>query len=137
MAHYLFNLVGHEVLRTGTFGVDADEPHGSGLAAGDLVLLYSGAPEHELLGRAVLASAVHAWTPSEAQTYPGASRRGVVLSQVEEWRPAVPMSDVLSRIDRSQGARADFATGVVRITENEYETALAVAVAAGVAAAQT
>jgi len=137
LAHYLFNLVGPEVLQARIFGVEADEPHGSALAAGDLALLYSGAPERELLGRAVLASAVHAWTPSEAKTYPGASRRGVVLSQVEEWRPAVSMSDVLSRIDRSQGARADFETSVVRITENEYETALAVAVAAGVAVAQT
>jgi hypothetical protein len=135
LAHYLFNLVGPEVLQARMFGVEADEPHGSALAAGDLALLYSGAPERELLGRAVLASAVHAWTPSEVKTYPGASRRGVVLSQVEEWRPAVSMSDVLSRIDRSQGARADFETSVVRITENEYETALAVAVAAGVSVA--
>ncbi|HTO26296.1 MAG TPA: hypothetical protein VMJ49_10370, partial [Gaiellaceae bacterium] len=43
------------------------------------------------------------------------------------WDPPVPMSAVLSRIDRSAGARADFEVGVVRITADEYETALAVA----------
>jgi hypothetical protein len=37
------------------------------------------------------------------------------------------MSAVLARIDRSGGARADFDTSVVRISETEYETALAVA----------
>jgi hypothetical protein len=51
----------------------------------------------------------------------------VSLAGVEEWEPPVPMDSVLSRIDRSAGARADFDTGVVRITSTEYETALAVA----------
>jgi hypothetical protein len=37
------------------------------------------------------------------------------------------MSTVLSQIDPAENARADFETGVVRITANEYETALAVA----------
>ena len=45
----------------------------------------------------------------------------------EEWDPTVPMNDVLSQLDRSQNARADFETGVVGITANEFETALAVA----------
>ena len=58
---------------------------------------------------------------------PGESPSGVLLAQVEEWDPPVPMSTVLSRIDRSGGARADFEEGVVRITANEFETALAVA----------
>jgi hypothetical protein len=39
------------------------------------------------------------------------------------------MKRVLSQIDQSEGARADFDAGVVRITANEYETALAVAAA--------
>jgi hypothetical protein len=46
----------------------------------------------------------------------------VVLAEVEEWDPPVPMEEVLSRIDRSGGARADFTRGVVRITANEYQT---------------
>jgi hypothetical protein len=131
MAHYLFNLVGSEpvdgFLRAKMWGIGGHEPHGRALAAGDLVLLYVGAPERKLVGRAVLASAAHEWTPSEATAYPGGAPGGVLLDEVEEWRPPVPMSDVLARIDKSEGARADFETGVVRITEHEYEVALAVA----------
>ena len=52
---------------------------------------------------------------------------GVLLAQVEEWDPPVPMNTVLSQIDPAENARADFQAGVVRITANEYETALAVA----------
>jgi hypothetical protein len=37
------------------------------------------------------------------------------------------MNVVLSRLDRSAKAKADFEVGVVRITEHEYETVLAVA----------
>ena len=46
---------------------------------------------------------------------------------VEDWDPPVPMNTVLTEIDTSGGARADFEMGVVRITAHEYETALAVA----------
>ena len=109
------------------WGVDADEPHRDALAAGDLALIYLGAPERQFVGRAELASAAHDWTPSEAGVYPGDSPGGVLLAQLEEWDPPVPMSAVLSQIDQTQGARADFETGVVRITVGEYETALAVA----------
>jgi hypothetical protein len=109
------------------WGIDADEPHRDALAAGDLVLVYLGAPDREFIGRAELASAVHDWTPSEAQVYPGDSPGGVLLARVKEWDPPVPMSTVLSQIDPAENARADFETGVVRITASEYETALAVA----------
>jgi hypothetical protein len=51
----------------------------------------------------------------------------VSLAQVEEWDPPVPMDAVLSQIEPIGNARADFETGVVRITANEFETALAVA----------
>ena len=40
---------------------------------------------------------------------------------------AGPMGTVLSQLDRSKNARADFEAGIVGITANEYETALAVA----------
>ena len=59
--------------------------------------------------------------------YPGDSPGGVLLAQVEEWDPPVPMSTVLSQIDPAENARADFEAGSVRITAHEYETALAVA----------
>ncbi len=109
------------------WGIDADEPHGSALAPGDLILIYLGAPEREFIGCAELASAVHDWTPFEAQTYPGDPASGVLLAHVEEWSPPVPMDTVLSQIDPAENAKADFQTGVVRITAGEYETALAVA----------
>ena len=140
VAHYLFNLVeadeakGPEVreqaagfLRVGLWGVDADEPHRDALAAGDLALIYLGAPEREFVGRVELGSAVRDWTPSEAKVYSGDSPGGVLLAQVEPWDPPVPMETVLSQIDPADKAKADFDVGVVRITAGEYETALAVA----------
>ena len=108
------------------WGIEADETDADALAPGDQVLIYLGAPERVFIGRAELASAVHDWTPSEAQACPGESTRGVSLAQVEKWDPPVPMHTVLSRI-ASEKARADFQTGVVPITPDEYETALAVA----------
>jgi EVE domain len=108
------------------WGIRADEPHRNAIAPGDLILIYVGAPEREFIGHAELASAAHDWTPSEAQLYPGDSPSGVLLSQVEEWNPAVPMNTVLSQIDPSENAKGDFETGVVRITPHEYQTVLAV-----------
>lgn len=133
MAHYIFNLVGGDasqatgLLRARMWGVGAEEPHQDTLAPGDLALIYLAAPERKFIARAELASAVHDWTPPEEQVYPGDYPRGVSLSHVEEWDPPVPMSAVLSQVDRSAGARADFEADVVRITADEYETALAVA----------
>ncbi len=140
VAHYIFNFVRGDAakgsalreqaagfLRLRMWGIDADERHGNTLAPGDLILIYLGAPEREFIGRAELASAAHDWTPSEAQVYPGDSPSGVSLAQVEEWDPPVPMNAVLSQIDPAENARADFETGVVRITANEFETALVVA----------
>jgi hypothetical protein len=51
----------------------------------------------------------------------------VLLAQVEEWDPPVPMSAVLSQIGPSENAKADFDVGVVQITAKEYQAALAVA----------
>ena len=140
MAHYLFNFVKGDgepgpglreqatgFLRVRMWGIDADERHRNALAPGDLTLIYLGAPEREFIGRAELASAAHDWTPSEAEAYPGDSPGGVLLAQIEEWDPPVPMSAVLSQMDPTENAKAEFEAGVVRITANEYETALAVA----------
>ena len=140
MAHYLFNVVNAGAatgtalreqtagfLRVRMWGIDADERHRDALAPGDLVLVYLGAPDREFIGRAELASAVHDWTPSEARVYPGNSTGGVLLAEVEEWDPPVPMNAVLTLMDPAENARADFQAGFVRITANEYQTALAVA----------
>jgi hypothetical protein len=139
MAHFIFNVVNADAaaatapreqtaafLRVGMWGVDVDERHRDALAPGDLVLLYLGAPDREFIGRAVLASAVHDWTPAEARVYPGDTPGGVLLAEVEAWDPPVPMSAVLSEIDPAEKAKADFQAGVVRITAGEYETAIAV-----------
>ena len=141
MTHYIFNFVeadGADAstmreqasarMRLGLWGVDAGERYRDGLAPGDHVLLYLGAPLQELVGRADLASAVRDWTPTEADAYPGDSPGGVLLAQVEEWHSPVAMSAVLAQL-ASPTARADFDTGVVLISADEYETALAVAVA--------
>lgn len=133
MAHYIFNFMGDaaERMRLKMWGIDADERHRGALAVGDLVLIYLGAPDLEFIGRAELASAVHDWTPSEAEAYPGDAPGGVLLSQVEEWAPPVPMSAVLAQIGPSDKAKAEFEAGVVRITAEEYEAALAVAASTG------
>ena len=140
MAHYLFNFVKGDAakgspsreqaagfMRLRMWGIDADERHRNALAPGDLILIYLGAPEREFIGRAELASASHDWTPSEAEAYPGDSPGGVLLAQVEEWDPPVPMSAVLSRIGPTETAKAEFEARVVRISANEYAAALAVA----------
>jgi len=137
VAHYLFNCVNRDpakwseareraaaLLGVRMWGVDADEPHRDALAAGDLALIYLGTPEQVFIGRTELASAVHAWTPSEAHLYPGAAPAGVSLAEVEQWNLAVPMENVLERINPSAKNQADFPVGVVRITANEYETTL-------------
>jgi len=139
VAHYLFNVIEDDaarglspdaraaaLMRLGMWGIDAGEQHRGSLAPGDLVLIHLGAPESKFVGRAELASAVHDWTSSEASAYPGDSAGGVLLAHVEDWNPPVPMSAVLSEI-ASETARAEFDAGVVQISANEYETALAVA----------
>src|SRR5690242_12528724 len=110
-------------MRLEMWGIDAGERHRDALAPGDLVLIYLGAPERELIGRAELASAARDWTCAEAERYAGDSRGGVLLSRVEAWHPPVPMSAVLPRLDPAEKAKADFDVGVVRITAGEYETA--------------
>jgi hypothetical protein len=139
MAHYLFNFSDGDrqqataLLQGKMWGVGRHERHRDALAAGDLALIYVPVPEADFIGRAELATAVHDWTPSQAEAYPGQSPSGVLLSHVEEWDPAVPMETVVQRIDPTASnpivqanAAAGFRMGVVRITGDEYETALAV-----------
>jgi hypothetical protein len=140
VAYYLFNVVDGEgvaeaglrdqaarLLRLKMWGIDGDEPHRAALVPGDLALIYLGAPAREFIGRVELASAARDWTSSEAHVYPGDSPGGVLFAQVDEWDPPVPMATVLSQLDPVGDAKADFQTGVVRITAYEYDTALSVA----------
>jgi hypothetical protein len=138
MAHYLFNFSDGDrqqataLLQAKMWGVGLHERHRDALAPGDLALIYLPAPEAEFIGRAELATAVHDWTPSEAEAYSGDSPSGVSLSHVEVWDSPLPMDTVVQRIDPTASnprvqanAAAGFRMGVVRITGDEYETALA------------
>jgi hypothetical protein len=140
VAHYIFNFTTADAingsalreqaaarLRVRMWGIAGNERHRHELAPGDLILIYLAAPVREFIGRAEAASPVRDWTLSEAQVYPGDSVGGVLLDRVEEWVPPVPMDNVLAQIEPAENARADFEAGVVRITPNEYRTALAVA----------
>jgi len=137
MAYYIFNVRGGDaspatqLLRNKVWPIHDQEPHRDALAPGDLALVYLAAPQGMFIGRAELASPVHDWTAAEAQVYASNAPCGVSLAQVEEWDPPVPMRNVLSQIDQSAGARADFEDGVVRITKEEYVTALSVAADCG------
>ena len=138
MAHYLFNVSGGDrrlagaLLRAKMWGVGRDEPHRDALAAGDLALIFLSAPGAEFIGRAELATGVHEWTPSEADAYPGDSESGVLLAHVDEWDPGVSMDAVVQRIDPTgsnpivqANAAVGFRMGVVLITADEYESAVA------------
>jgi hypothetical protein len=133
MAYYIFNVRGGDaspatqLLRNKVWPVGAQEPHRDALASGDLALVYLAAPQRMFIGRAELASPVHDWTAAEGEECASNAPSGVSLAQVEEWDPPVPMRAVLSQIDQSAGARANFEDGVVRITKEEYATALSVA----------
>jgi hypothetical protein len=138
MAHYLFNFSEGDrqqataLVRAKMWAVGRHERHRDALAPGDLALFYLPYPEAEFIGRAELATAVRDWSPSEAAAYPGDSASGVLLCDVEEWVPGVPMDAVVQRIDPTASnplvqanAAAGFRTGVVGITGDEYENALA------------
>jgi hypothetical protein len=137
MAHFLFNVSAGDrqraaaLLRAKMWGVGRDERQRDALAAGDLALIYLSAPRAEFIGRAELATAVHDWTPVEAAAYPGASVSGVLLAAVEEWEHPVPMAAVVRLIDPTganplvqANAAAGFRAGVVRITADEYQSAV-------------
>ena len=63
---------------------------------------------------------------------PGDAPGGVVLADVEEWDPAVPMEAVVRRVDPTSSnpivqanAAAGFQMAVVAITSDEYDAVLA------------
>ncbi len=109
------------------WGIDLNERHREALEEGDVVLVYLGAPLRQFVARAEVASPAHEWSSVEARRFPGDSTVGVLLSWVEEWDPPISMSAVLPQIDPAENARAEFETGLVRITLGEYETAIDVA----------
>jgi hypothetical protein len=137
MTHFLFNFSDGDreqasaLLDAKMWGIGGDERHGEELAPGDMALIYV-ATGRAFIGRAEIATAIHEWTASGAGGYPGDSSSGVVLSHVEEWDPPIPMDTVVARIDPTASnplvqanAAAGFRMGLVRLTGDEYEAALA------------
>jgi hypothetical protein len=137
VAHHLFNFTGAgpeqaaALLEAKMWGIGPEEHHRDEVAPGDLALIYV-AEQQAFLGCSELGTAVHEWTPSEAAAYPGDSPSGVLLSDVEEWDSPLPMQIVVQRLDPTgsnplvrSNAFHGFRMGLVRITSNEYETAVA------------
>lgn len=137
MKHFIFNLSDADreqaasFLRAKMWAVGPDERHRDALAPGDLVLIHVARPQSEFIGRAELATALHDWTPSEAEVFPDDRSSGVLLADVEEWHRAVPMDVVMQRIDPTasnpyvQANAAGFRSDVVRITAEEYADVVA------------
>ena len=139
MAHYLFNVSTGDReeavarLRAKMWGIGDDERYRESLAPGDLALIYVATPDGGFIGRAELETAVHEWAPSEAHASPGDSRSDVLLSEVERWDRAVPMATVVARVDPTASnpqvqvnAKDGFGSGVVLLTDDEYEAAVTV-----------
>jgi hypothetical protein len=139
MAFWLFNVVAGDVPPSGAheravellearmWDIGADEPHRDALSSGDLVLIYLAAPARVFIARAELASSVIALMPDQPEPAQPSGRNGVLLDQIDWWDPHVAIDAVLARIDPANKAKADFDHGVVGITRDEFEAAVATA----------
>lgn len=139
MAFWLFNVVPTDIppfgareravefLEARTWDIGLDERHRNALSAGDLVLIYLAAPARVFIARAELASSVRPLTPVQSEPAQPGGRSGVLLGQIDWWDPPVAMEAVLARIGPGSKAKADFDHGVVGITRDEFEAAVAVA----------
>jgi hypothetical protein len=104
VAYYLFNFTqkgaekgrtlreqATELLEARLWGIGDKTANRDVLAPGDHVLIYVGAPEREFIGHAVLDSGTHAWSPAEAQRYPGDFSHGVAFSEAHPWPSPVAL----------------------------------------------
>ena len=140
MAYYLFNFSrkgaakgrtlreqAGDLLGVRLWGIGGKTPNRNSLSHGDGVLIYVGAPEYEFVGHATLASAAHRWTPDEAARYPGNFDGGVALETAEVWEHPVPIKTILAELALSgTNPGAHFFSGVIRITQADYETTVRV-----------
>ncbi len=138
MAHYLFNFSkkgaakgrtlreqAAELLEVRLWGIGAKTPNRNSLTAGDRVLIYVGAPEYEFIGHAELASPTHQWMPEEAARYPGSFEDGIAFRSADVWRHPVPIKTILPKLALSEkNPGAHFFSGVIRITQDDYATAV-------------
>ncbi len=119
MAYYLFNFDGDPDaarghLRAERWTVALDERYRDSLDAGDVALVYVAA-DRLFIARVELASGVRDTSGTE-----------VSIADVEWWDPPASMDAVLAAMDPSENAKGEFDTGVLQITDGEYETAVAV-----------
>ena len=109
------------------WGIGGKTPNRGSLSAGDRVLIYTGALEYAFIGHAELASTTHEWSLDESARYPGSFEGGVVFLTAEAWQHPVPMKTVLPQLElKETNPNAHFFSGVVRITQSDYETVVAV-----------
>lgn len=138
MAFWLFNVVPTDIppsareraveqLQARRWAIGADEPHRDALSAGDQVLIYLAAPARVFIAQAELASSVEPSMPDQPETNHHDGRSGVLLDHIDWWDPPVTMDAVLARIDPINNAKADFDHGLVGITRDEFEAAVAAA----------
>jgi hypothetical protein len=126
VSYFLFNFTGQdghhagELLREKRWPVGADERHRDELEIGDLALVYVAA-DRVFIALVELASGVE----DDASE--------VTLASVEWWDPPAPIDVVIAATDPTDKAKAEFDTGVLRITPTEYEAAVAVGRRAGTA----
>ena len=137
MAYFLFNFSEGDrdeaaaLLQANMWGVASDERHRDALAPGDAALIYV-ATSAEFIGRAEIATSVREWTPAETEAHPADLPSGVLLRGVERRNPSVTMEAVVRRIDPTASnpnvqanAAEGFPMGVVLITDDEYDAAVA------------
>jgi hypothetical protein len=114
-----------ELLEVRLWGIGAKTPNRKSLTAGDRVLIYVGAPEYEFIGHAELASPAHQWAPEEAARYPGSFEGGVAFQSADAWQHPVPILTILPKLAMSEkNPGAHFFSGVIRITQDDYATAV-------------
>jgi hypothetical protein len=146
MAHYLFNFVkaaaakgsplrdqAGKLLEMKLWGVGPKAPLRDGLAPGDLILAYVGAPEKLFIGQATVARGFHEWTPEEAIVYGQEAGghgfpAGVTFGDTEAWSKPVPIDSVWSGMPASKtNPNHVFLPGIVRIKEEDFEIVVSAA----------
>jgi hypothetical protein len=116
----------HQERRTKVLKPVLKAPNRNALAAGDRVLIYVGAPEYAFIGHAEIALPVHQWSPEETAGYPGTFESGVSFASAEVWEHPLPMKTVLPQLElKETDPNARFFSGVVRISQPDYETVVA------------
>lgn len=134
MAHFLFNYTSAnakkgiplrtqagELLKLGMWGIGPKTPNRSLLQPGDKIVAYVGAPERTFVGRATIASVVHAWDSEESAKYPGGFAEGVSLSDMLIWEHPLPIKSVWGQTSAAKkNPNHNWQAGVVRLAAEDF-----------------